>query len=816
MLKSKYASHSALCNKFDEIDDIKNRIRTIENEICEGIKIRARVDEKINGEKASLYLLGREKNAKSIIAKLETENGTYITDSKAIEYQIVDFYENLYSKEEGDCRMQESFLDMLESTIGEDENKMLTAEVTVMEIWKAISSMKNGKCPGIDGLSIEFYKSEWEIIKHEFVLVVKDMFKDFLMCKDMNKGVIKLAPKSGNLHSMNNWRPITMMNVDYKIVAKIITNRIKSLLPLFISKEQFCAVPSKSISQCNNVIRDIMYYLNYEKVPAAMINLDWSKAFDRVNLDFLFKVLQKLGFAAEFVSLIKMLYTGARSVICINGNLSKDFPIKKSVRQGCPLSMTLFIIVQEPLYRMLKSRIASFAPTLPNNLTVTVLGYADDSTVVVNSDEGIQESLHVVKGYELATGAKLNLEKTSIIGIGLWRNRTNWPVNGLKALTGRCEILGIVHCNDYNEAGYHNWGEVETKIVKCIGQMSSRKLTIFQKALIINCKILSRAWYVSHTYPLPSNVGKRIEKHVFRYLWNGNYQPINRQTMYLPRDRGGCGVINVNMKSKSIFFATFYKCIVNKVIGFELSVYYCQLRISYLISFDTLYETTVICSSYYNELISLLRIVIKMKDYPCLKSKNIYWFLLQIKDLKPNIESSYPLFDWNNIWKNVNSKFIDPHDRQIIFKYIHEVLATKDRLFMMNMTNSNACAYCGGIENVMHLIYFCPMNKNVIDWITKLLKRICNIKTKEFLKVLKFDFVTSSNKDRNSALILLCDYLVGVWHASKIGLLTDDRNLICFIRNRMHRTRWMLLKTFKNKSYDLFTNNYLNQLLILR
>ena len=203
-LKEKYKSHYILCNKFEDINELKNRIKTLEDEMCEGIKIRARVDERLNGEKISNYLLGEEKNVRSNISKLINEDGICVTDSKAIEYCLVKYYKYLYKKQECDSDMQDKFLDLLTGTVGINENEMLMAEVTETELYKVIMSMKNGKTPGLDGLPIEFYKSMWHIIRKERLHVFRCIFSNIMMGKDMNIGVIKLVPKSNTSCSIEN------------------------------------------------------------------------------------------------------------------------------------------------------------------------------------------------------------------------------------------------------------------------------------------------------------------------------------------------------------------------------------------------------------------------------------------------------------------------------------------------------------------------------------------------------------------------------------------------------------------------------------
>ena len=234
----------------------------VEDELCEGIKVRARIEERLQGGKVSNYLLGKEKNPISSISKIVTEEGVCLSNSDIIENRVFGYYRDLYEKHECDSRMQDSFLELIDKVIDKDENEILRGKVTETEILKVITSMKTGKTPGIDGLPVEFYKTMWHTIKKEFVIVIRCIFEKLLLCKDMNKGVIKLVPKNKNKYNVNNLRPITLLNVDYKIVTKIIANRLKKILPMFISPEQFCGVPGRSITDVNTTLRDMIYYVN--------------------------------------------------------------------------------------------------------------------------------------------------------------------------------------------------------------------------------------------------------------------------------------------------------------------------------------------------------------------------------------------------------------------------------------------------------------------------------------------------------------------------------------------------------------------------
>ena len=150
-------------------------------------------------------------------------------------------------------------------------------------------------------------------------------------------------------------------------------------------------------------------------------------------------------------------------------------------------------------------------------------------------------------------------------------------------LNDSCKILGIHYTNEYEKAVYINWENIEKEIIKSTGIIQGRNLTFFQKAIIINSKVLAKAWYLSHVYPIPEKCARNIQKILFKSLWNSNYEPISRKTLYLPKCRGGCGLVNVVYKSKAILFKTFWKSNHEEALGFKLMIYYCKIKASFLL-----------------------------------------------------------------------------------------------------------------------------------------------------------------------------------------------------------------------------------------
>ena len=215
--------------------------------------------------------------------------------------------------------------------------------------------------------------------------------------------------------------------------------------------------------QATTLLRDIIYFSNESQGKNAIVNIDWRQAFDRVCIDFMFKVLNRFDFNCDFIKKVKMLYTGCQSAVCINGIMSEYFPVERSIRQGCPMSMIAYILFQEPFLLAIKAN-ASISPIeLPNGFISHMVGFADDVSVFVSSDKSVIELDNVIEQFEIATGAELNRNKTFVMGLGIWKERNNWPLDWLQTQMG-ATMLGIYFCNNYSECVKRNWENVIGKV----------------------------------------------------------------------------------------------------------------------------------------------------------------------------------------------------------------------------------------------------------------------------------------------------------------------------------------------------------------
>ena len=251
-LKNLSYSHNIDPNKgYNDIQLIKAKINVLKDSFYEGFKIRARIKDKINGEKISSYLIRKQKrNNDNYISSLKIGTNLIINPSAIILY-ATDYYENLYGPPTTNDIHDKCLLENFNIVINQEENIQLTAPITEIEIFSIIKKMNLNKSPGGDSLTVEFYKNYWNIIKKDVTEVMNFMLHSNMLSKSQSSGIVTLFHKNGDKSILKNWSPITLLCVDYKIFTKILVTRIKPILKKIISKEQFCGIPGKSIISCN-------------------------------------------------------------------------------------------------------------------------------------------------------------------------------------------------------------------------------------------------------------------------------------------------------------------------------------------------------------------------------------------------------------------------------------------------------------------------------------------------------------------------------------------------------------------------------------
>ncbi|GFR91902.1 Pol-like protein [Elysia marginata] len=219
------------------------------------------------------------------------------------------------------------------------------------ELERAVFSINSNSSPGLDGLTAEFYKTFWKEIKHDLYSGYAYSFTSQTLSFSHTVGVTTLIHKSSALprNKLEHWRPITVTNVYYKIIAKVLANRLQTTLPQVISTNQSGFMKGRNIAQTIRQIDDVLQMAKIKGTSGYILALDFSMCFDRFSHDYVVYSLQKFGFGENFIKRIRILMSNGRSCINNGGWLTDFLDLEQGLRQGCPMSPLLYLVAAELL-----------------------------------------------------------------------------------------------------------------------------------------------------------------------------------------------------------------------------------------------------------------------------------------------------------------------------------------------------------------------------------------------------------------------------------------------------------------------------------
>lgn len=500
-----------------------------------------------------------ERRRRNKIGRLKNDEGVWVENEEEKRGMIAQYFKTLFSSNRGNNSDQ--LLDVVERKVTEDMNELLTSAYRSEEIKEALDSIGDLKAPGPDGMPAVFYKNFWDLMGEKITSEVQEILNGGQIPQEWNETTIVLIPKVKTFELIKDLRPISVCNVLYKIVSKVLANRLKKILPEVISQSQSAFFPGRLISDNILVAYELTHYMRQKRngeTGYAALKLDMSKAYDRVEWGFLKDMMLKLGFNQEWTQLIMKCITFVTYRIRVDGELIEVIQPERGLQQGDPLSPYLFLLCAEGFSALIRKaeeegslqgvRVCQGAPSVSHLL------FADDSLILCRVDRRDAQQLQsILQVYEECFGQMIYKDKSAV----MFSRNTSAAKKGdfmrelnLQRETINDRYLGLpVHVGMSKTKMF---AYLKEKIWQRIQGWKEKMLSRAGKEVLIKAIVQAIPSFAMGCFDLTKEICEQISKMIAKFWWSNQDREnkihwLSWEKLTAPKCCGGLGFRDIHV-----------------------------------------------------------------------------------------------------------------------------------------------------------------------------------------------------------------------------------------------------------------------------
>lgn len=388
------------------------------------------------------------------------------------------------------------------------------------------------------------------------------------LVRGINSSFIALIPKNENLSSLGEYRPISLIGSLYKILAKVLSNRIKTVMPRIISDTQPAFIGGRNILDGILIANEVVDGWKKDRKNGIILKLDFEKAYDSVNWGFLVSMLSNFGFGAKWVSWIKECVTSANISIFVNSSPTSEFRPQRGLRQGDPLSPFLFNIVAEGL-NILLSRAKQLGlikgALVDSDLRITHLQFADDTILFCEAEwEKVLNIKRILRSFEIMSGLQVNYHKSVVCGVGIHSDICQEFASKLHYLYQTLPLKYLEMPLGASPSRKKTWQPMIEKIKLKLASWKRRFLSFAGRLTLIKAVLSSLPTYYLSLFRMPSGVAKDIAKIQAAFLWGGSdlrrkIHLVKWGDVSLSKSQGGLGVKRIDLMNVCLLLKWWWR-----------------------------------------------------------------------------------------------------------------------------------------------------------------------------------------------------------------------------------------------------------------
>ena len=493
-------------------------------------------------------------------------------------------HDNLEDNDE--CKFEEKIETVLnkihrEQILTESEETKMNQEITKEQVKKALHLSKNSSVTGMDGCPYELWKlleehhnqaTQGNKSLFDITKALMEVFTD-IQCHgvdgdtDFALGWMCPIYKKKDRTEISNYRPITLLNTDYKILTKMLALQLMEHIPTMVHKDQAGFIPKRSIFDHIRLTKAIISYADITEKDGAIVALDQEKAYDKIRHDYLWKTLEAFNLSETFTKTIKALYQNVRTQVAINGMLSDPYKITRGIRQGNPLSCPIFNLGIEPLACMIQTnpnlkgiKIPRLTEPIKTNL------FADDTNLYLSKEDHFDHAQETLNEWCKVSGMKFNIDKTEIIPIGSTTHRQQvtrtWKINQEDGnpMSDRVRIaddgdavrsLGAWIGNNTNDIT--PWEAIVDKTQKNLERWKKTHPMMKGRKVIVQIVVGGYTQFLTKAQGMPTHIETTLTKLIQEFMWEDDSSPrIALEMLQRPVEEGGLNLLDLKARNEAI------------------------------------------------------------------------------------------------------------------------------------------------------------------------------------------------------------------------------------------------------------------------
>ena len=825
IVRQAYLTKKVVSGRMQSLEELKHVHLKIEkwyNEESNKIILQTQVKDLEVSEKVRIYhhSLHQKSVKKSSILRLQTEEGLKEGHKACAEYLEQSVASHLLQPANLDPVAQQVLLAEVQKVFTQEDNEMMCKLPEKQEVLKVLQSCTPHAAPGTDGLTAFLYKQHWNIIGDSLTAVVQAVFrgKKPTASQRTSMMVFGTKPKKKNSEKPSDKRKISLLNVDFKIMSGVEAARLRSTMTRTVSPHQLVAGTDRRIHHGIALARDAIQAAGKSREGCGILDTDLISAFCNMVLMWALKVMEAKGLCQEACSRLLNLYTDNYSIVVVNNVLGKCVKnTRMTIRQGDKISMEIFTFGIDPVLIYLESRLKGIliykmpvqgpmpAPTPPPyrinprtagrqaprapapattlpplELRYKLIGYCDDlkpSITSMNEFIIVDQAMTI---FEKSSGCMMHRDPTSgkckFLPLGRWKGtltQEDLPCNFFK-LSDHLDMLGVTLKSTYTATRKSNGDELQSRIQNIIGPWrTGRHMALTSRPHLINSTVLSKIYHRCTTGDLRVCDTTNITKQVKSWLYSDLLERPQIIAQHRNTEDGGLGLQNIETRALSFLISSFLETSINR--NFQHNLYH-EALLRYYVLDETIPKPDIPPYFRGNFFPTIRRLHSSILGIKNITVKMIYRFLIEditmteTQDDSPRsliplrVELASPDTDWPHTWKLARQRPLGPQLSSFLFKLLHNILPTGERVARILLAASPNCTRCAQdppvIETLYHSLVTCPANTGATAILINCLSQYDPNITAQKILTLNFQVETSLEIP---ITWVIASYLFSIW-----------------------------------------------------